>query len=77
MVKACLVCAADTRRVIRRGFELVYADSKDPFTQEIFDRYGVPFFGVGAICNHCLSKLANNKAYFIPALFSPMMRGKL
>jgi hypothetical protein len=77
LVKACIVCNADTKRVIRRGFELVYADSKDPFTRMIFEKYGEPFLGVGAVCNTCLKNLANNNAYFIQAILSPLMEGKL
>ncbi|WP_041580791.1 hypothetical protein [Bacillus sp. 1NLA3E] len=77
MVKACIVCGANTRKVIKTGYELVHSDSKDPFTQAILAKYGKPPLGIGAICNTCLTKLARKQTYLIDALFSPLMESKM
>ena len=71
------MCNANTRTVINRGYELVYSNSNDRFTKDIFEKYGVPVLGVGAICNSCLTKLASNRSYLVQALFSPLMEGKI
>jgi hypothetical protein len=69
MDQACIVCKADTATVLRRGCKILNSNSKDVFSQKVFEKYGTPALGLTAICNCCLKKLENEREYRLLTVF--------